>query len=108
MKVKVWNKGPFDIDEEFLGKQIKIPQGEYIEMERSKAVKFQGQWAPFQREGNMEALNHRVIHLEADPEEDAARKDQPFRYTSSDGKKFRTVKGMENYESGLKPRKRAS
>ena len=36
---KIWNDGPVDHEEEFLGEKIFIPRGEFIEMPRSKASK---------------------------------------------------------------------
>ena len=47
MKVKLWNDGPFDWEEEYKGEIYKIPKGGYIEVERSRAVKIQSQFSHF-------------------------------------------------------------
>lgn len=46
MKVKVWNDDVKDYSEEFNGKMITIPAGEYVVMERGDAVTFMGKYKP--------------------------------------------------------------
>lgn len=101
MEVKVWNDGHKDWKEEFKGEFISIPRGGFITMSRSRAVKFLSQYAPFYREGNEDSLNRKRLRMEEDPELKAAATDQPFRFSSTDGKKFRTKQGVENHEKAM-------
>ena len=101
MKVKLWNDGPFDWEEEYKGEIYKIPKGGYIEVERSRAVKIQSQFSHFSREGNIRQQNPKMLRIEIDPEKWAEHNDQPLRFVASDGKKFRTVQGVENYEKSI-------
>jgi len=115
MKVKVWNDGPVDWVEEFKGDVITIPRGEYIDMTRSRAVKFLSQFAPFEKVVQGQSRpNPKKLRIEADPEEDAKRKDQPLRFTcTADDTRYRTQEGLKNHEAALArassgKRKRAS
>lgn len=101
MKVKVWNDGPIDHVEEYQDETIKIPRGEYIEMPRSKAIHFLSQLIPFHRDGDPKARGIKALRMEEPAEEKAAMMDQPLRFTASDGTKFRTQIGLDDYEASL-------
>jgi hypothetical protein len=101
MNAKIWNDGPVDHEEEFLGEHIVIKRGEYIEMPRSKAIKFLGSFKPFRRDGHIMSQGIKQLRMEEDPEEKAAKYDQPFTFAASDGTKFRTKKGLKAYEATL-------
>jgi hypothetical protein len=101
MNAKIWNDGPTDHEEEFLGERIFIPRGEYIEMPRSKAIKFLGTFKPFRRDGSIMSQGLKKLRLEEDAEAKAAKFDQPFKFVASDGTKFRTKQGLKNYEETL-------
>ena len=101
MNAKIWNDGPVDHEEEFLGEKIFIPRGEYIEMPRSKAIKFLGTFKPFRRDGHVMSQGIKNLRMEEDAEEKAAKYDQPFSFVASDGKKFRTKQGLKEYEATL-------
>lgn len=101
MNAKIWNDGPVDHEEEFLGERIFIPRGEYIEMPRSKAIKFLGTFKPFRRDGHVAGQGLKRLRLEENAEEKAARYDQPFSFVASDGTKFRTKQGLKEYEETL-------
>jgi len=101
MNAKIWNEGPVDHEEEFLGEKIFIPRGEYIEMPRSKAIKFMGTFQPFRRDGHVSSQGIKKLRLEEDAEARAAKYDQPFKFAASDGSKFRTKEGLRQYEETL-------
>ncbi len=99
--VKVWNDGPVDHDEDFQGEHIHIPRGKFIEMPRSKALTFLEQWRPFNRSGAVSQQGLKALRIEEDPEEHAAKRDQPLKFVASDGKKFRTKQGLAAHEDSL-------
>ena len=49
--VQVWNKNTVDHREQFMGKEIAIPAGQWIKMGRSEAIKFKGQYFAMKRDG---------------------------------------------------------
>ena len=102
MKVKVWNDGPVDWEEDFKGDMIRIPRGESVEMTRSRAVKFLSQFSGFEKVVNGATQSHpKMLRIEVDPEEEAKMKDQPVRFTASDGTRFRTEQGLKNHEKAI-------
>ncbi|MDC1299958.1 hypothetical protein N8Z24_00465 [bacterium] len=101
MKVKIWNDGPADHVEEFLGDKIVIPRGEFILMPRSKAIKFMGTFRPFTRDGNIMSQGLKQLRMEEDAEAKAAKYDQPFSFMATDGTKFRTKQGLKSHEASL-------
>ncbi len=101
MNVKIWNDGPIDHIEEFLGDKIVIPRGEFIEMPRSKAIKFLGTFRPFHRDGHVMSQGLKQLRMEEDAEAKAAKYDQPFNFQASDGAKFRTKQGLKAHEESL-------
>lgn len=101
MNVKIWNDGPMDHEEEFLDEHIKIPRGGFIEMPRSKAIKFLGTFRPFRRDGHVQSQGIKALRMEEDAEARAEKYDQPFAFIASDGKKFRTKQGLRDYEQSL-------
>ena len=101
MEARIYNDGHFDWKEEYKGQIIEIPKGGYITMQRSRAVKFLSQFAPFKREGGLKELNKKQLRMVVDPEEFAAHTDQPLKYQAKDGTRFRTKQGVINYEEDL-------
>ena len=92
--VKVWNDHDFEYKEKYKDEVIVIPPKSHIMMPRSKAKHFQAQFSPFQREGSVENMGYKRVRIEEDLEEKAARYDQPFKFSTPDGTKFRTEYGM--------------
>ena len=50
-KMRVWNKNSHDLVETFQGKEITILAGKYLDMPRSKAILFQGNYHPARKNG---------------------------------------------------------
>lgn len=101
MNVKVWNDGPTDHKEQFLGEELVIKRGDFITMPRSKAIKFLGQFTPFSRDGHISSQGIKRLRIEEDAEARAAKYDQPFTFAASDSTKFRTKEGLKKYEESL-------
>jgi hypothetical protein len=99
--VKVWNRGPITYKEEYQGQLIVIESGESIEMPRSKALHFLEQWRPFTKSGSLEGQGLKPLQIEEDPEQHAAKRDQPLIFQASDGQKFRTKIGLQRHEESL-------
>jgi hypothetical protein len=100
--VRVYNDHPsIDFVGEFKDKAITIPAGEYIKMGRGDAVKFLSEFSPISTNGRGESTMPKRLRLWEDPEERAARMDQPLRYTALDNTEFRTVEGLKAYEAQL-------
>lgn len=99
MDVKVWNDHHKDYYEKWNDREMRIPAHGYIVMGRSEAVKFTGAYTPIVRSGTGEDLNPKKLRIERDPEKFAEITDQPIRYESFDGQKFRTLEGMKKHEA---------
>ena len=99
--VEVWNNGPYDYQEEYQGDVIMIPRGKCIEMPRAKALHFLEQYRPFQRSGHPSQQGIKALTIKEDPEQHAAKRDQPFKFVASDGEKFRTKAGLAAHEEKL-------
>ena len=99
--VKVRNNGHVDYQEEYQGNLIQIEAGGFIEMPRSKALHFLGQWRPFNKSGAIESQGQKPLSIEEDPEVHAEKRDQPLKFIASDGNKFRTKQGLANHEESL-------
>ncbi len=99
--VEVWNDGPYDYKEEYQGSLIEIPRGKSIEMPRAKALHFLGQYRPFQISGHPSQQGLKALRIKEDPEQHAAKRDQPFKFVASDGTKFRTKQGLADHEEKL-------
>jgi hypothetical protein len=102
MFVEVWNDDNRDWVDDFKDEKIVIPARSFIKMSRSEANQFVGRWSPPIRDGAGRDLRPKMLRIVKDPEEWAAHCDQPLKYTSLDGKSFRTVEGMKKYEDGLR------
>lgn len=66
-KVKVWNENTVDLVEEFKGQTIKIPAGKCIEMGRSQAIQFKGQYRPIQVDGMKQQVKSSMKILRIEP-----------------------------------------
>lgn len=94
MSSKVWNRSNKIHNEEYHGTMYTIPAGSYIEMDESSAKNFVGQY--------FSGTNQKKLEVVHDPEEFAAKRDQPVQFTSSIGNRsFRTKEGLLNYESSI-------
>lgn len=106
MQVKVFNDHDEAHVEQFLGRTITIPPGGCVEMGLSEAKKFLGQF--YVRRRNLSdptesaVMWPKKLRIVADPEEMAAKLDQPIKYRHMDGTEFRTSQGLTNYENSLK------
>jgi hypothetical protein len=100
--VRVYNDHPtINFVGEFRDKAIEVPAGKYIEMGRGDAVKFLAEFSSIETNGRGEAVMPKKLRMWEDPEVNAARMDQPFKYTALDNKEFRTLEGLKAYESQL-------
>jgi hypothetical protein len=100
-KVRVQNLDHREYTEEFRDELIVIPPGGYVEMGRSEAVAFLGQMTPLNVDGAGRITKPKKLKIVEDPEEFAAARDQPFRYESPDGKRFRSEQGYNEYMARL-------
>lgn len=102
MQVKVWNEDHREWVEEFKGNEIRIPPKGHILMTRSEAVQLLKQYSPPIKNGRGDDLRPKILRMEVDPEEFAARTDQPLKYMAMDGNQFRTTEGLKKYEESIK------
>jgi hypothetical protein len=102
MQVKVRNLDHRDYVEEWRGKELKIPGNGEIEMGRSEAIAFLGQATPLNMDGAGRCLKPKMLKIIEDPEEHAAKRDQPFKFTAPDGTQFRSEAGYNQYLEKLR------
>ena len=102
MRVQVENRSNIDFVGTFRDKPINIPAGKSIEMGRSEAVKFLGEWSPVRVDGAGRHMMPKSLYLVENLEEKAEKYGQPLKYTAFDGQMFRTTQGLEAYEAKLK------
>lgn len=101
MKVQVKNLDHREYREMFREEEIVIPAGESVEMGRSEAVAFLGQFIPMVKDGGDRPLRPKMLKIIEDPEQHAAARAQPERYEAVDGTLFRTPEGLRNYQEKL-------
>ena len=101
MQVKVWNDDKNEYSEEFRGKMVVIPSGEFVLMGRSEANKFLSQSTGVIIDGAGRHTKPKMLRIEKPAEEFAELTEQPLKYTARDGKMFRTKVGLEEYEATL-------
>jgi hypothetical protein len=101
-QVKVRNLHTEEYVEMFRDKEIRIPAGGYVEMGRAAANAFLGQITPMNLDGSGECITPKKLRIDEDPEQHAADRDQPLKYTAPDGKQFRTQMGYDEYMSSLR------
>lgn len=97
MEVQVKNEANIDFRGLFKDQEIFIPAGESIKMGRAQAVKFLGEFSQPLIDGAGRHKMPKKLRIIEDPEVKAARYDQPLKYEAIDGKMFRTIEGMEQY-----------
>ena len=100
-KVKVRNLDHREYTEEFRDEMVVIPANGFVEMGRAEAVAFLGQATPRHVDGTGKCMKPKMLKIEEDPEQHAAQRDQPFRFTAPDGTQFRTEPGYNAYLSQL-------
>jgi hypothetical protein len=101
-KVKVRNLDHREYTEEFRDEMVVIPANGYIEMGRSEAIAFLGQATPRHVDGAGRCLKPKKLRIEEDPEQHAAQRDQPLKFTAPDGSQFRTQAGYDMYLAKLR------
>jgi hypothetical protein len=101
MKVQVKNLDHREYREMFREQEIVIPAGGSVEMGRSEAVAFLGQFIPMKVDGAGKALAPKKLKIVEDPEQHASARDQPKRYEAMDGTLFRTPEGLKLYQEKL-------
>ncbi len=108
MKVKVENRSIVDFVGSFRDKPVLIKAGGFVEMGRSEAVKFLGEWSSIKVDGAGRHLMPKALYMVEDEEAKAKKYDQPLKYTAFDGTAFRTTVGLESYETRVKDEARES
>lgn len=71
--VKVWNDNKLDFTQEFKGKKVVVPAGEYVEMDWDDAIEFKSEYYPpvFDGTGVQKPESYKMIRIEGklrDPE----------------------------------------
>ena len=98
-KVKVWNDNTVDLEEEFKGQKIKIPAGDFIEMGRSQAVQFKGQYKPMKIDGMKQQTkaSMKILRLEPLKGKGSSKPDKKEWVCQIDGHVCRTEQGLKTY-----------
>jgi hypothetical protein len=102
MQVKVKNLDHREYVEMWRDKELRIPAGGEIEMGRAEAIAFLGQATPLNMDGAGRCLKPKMLKIVEDPEQHAAKRDQPFRFTAPDGTQFRSEAGYNEYLEKLR------
>ena len=97
MKVKVKNLHTEEYNEMFRDELITIPPGESVEMGRSEANQFLGQFSPMVVDGSGKCIKPKKLKIIEDPEQHAAHRGQPIKFTAPDGAQFRTEPGLNTH-----------
>lgn len=94
-RVKVWNDNNVDLKEEFKGQVIEIPAGGFVEMGRSQAIQFKGQYRPIKVDGMKQQVpnSKKIIRIEAVK----GKEESETFVCQMDGREFKTQKALENY-----------
>lgn len=67
MLARVWNDNDKPYTEMFRDERITIEAKGYIEMDKSDAIMFMGQWVPIKKHDNGQVLNPKRLRLEVVP-----------------------------------------
>ena len=96
-QVKVMNMDHRQYREMFRDEEVVIEAGGFVEMGRSEAITFLSQGTPMNLDGSGRCVKPKMLKMVEDPEEHAAARGQPLRFTAPDGKEFRTQAGYDKY-----------
>jgi len=108
MEVKLWNK--LKIDDEFVPYEKKVEDvvykwgpNSFLKMPRATAKKICQQGTPIRKDGPEAGQGHETLRLEENHEALAEKYGQPLKFVASDGSKFRSKLGMQEYEDSHVP-----
>ncbi len=94
-RVQVWNDNTVELKEEFKGSTIVIPPGKYVEMGRSQAIQFKGQYRPIQQDGTKQQTAHSMKILRIEPITGKPLVEKKPWVCQMDGKEFKTEAALK-------------